>query len=133
MLWLAALFTAAALAFAFTPVVFITSTYDMDYMLAMAFVLAQAWPQLKSKKKAALWALLGVALVFRILIYPFSNLAPNSNLWAYYWNLFLERKSATAPLRYAMALLFVLATAYWQAHRVGYRPWKSIPIFKNSV
>jgi len=55
----------ASFAFAFTPVVFISSTYTIDYMLAMAFVMAGFCFLLKNNFWLA-GCLLGIAIGFRI-------------------------------------------------------------------
>ena len=51
---------------------------------AMAFALALVWRDLPAWAHAGLWILLGVALAFRILVFPFSSLAPEVNLWTYH-------------------------------------------------
>jgi len=73
----------AAFAFAFTPVVFIASTYTIDYMLAVAFVMGSFYFVVKNNFVLA-GIFLGIAIGFRftsgamlipfcILLFPISN------------------------------------------------------------
>jgi hypothetical protein len=84
---------------------------------ALALALAWSWNELPSWAKAASWAGLAVSLLFRILIFPFSNLAPLENLWSYHWNELLHARSGTPFLRLAIALLLSIAAALWAAKR----------------
>lgn len=55
----------ASFAFAFTPIVFISSTYTIDYIMAMAFVMGSFYFLLKNNFWLA-GCLLGIAIGFRI-------------------------------------------------------------------
>jgi hypothetical protein len=84
---------------------------------AMAFALALVWRDLPAWAHAGLWLLLGVALAFRILVFPFSNLAPEVNLWTYHLSKFTEEHSAISFVRLGMAIVFTGMTLLWLRHR----------------
>jgi hypothetical protein len=71
----------ASFAFAFTPVVFISSTYTIDYMLAMAFVMGSFYCITSPLAGARTWLsciFLGIAIGFRLtsaaMLIPFAIL-----------------------------------------------------------
>lgn len=81
---------------------------------AMALAVALGWERYAAWARAALWAGLGLALVFRLMIFPFSNLAPDSNLWAWHWELMVSPDHrGTTILRYGLALLSVMICVAW--------------------
>jgi hypothetical protein len=80
---------------------------------AFALALAWSWGEFPPWIRGAAWAGLAVALLFRILVYPFSNLAPLENLWAFHWQEYARAGSGTPFLRLGIALLLSAAAAYW--------------------
>ncbi|MGZ3654095.1 MAG: hypothetical protein ACXVB9_04920 [Bdellovibrionota bacterium] len=83
---------------------------------AMALALALCWVNFTRQERRLLWCALGVALAFRVLVYPFSNLAPEEPLWAYHLK-HIPDHLGTNVLRFAMAFAFIGATLYWQRRR----------------
>ncbi|MGE3261543.1 MAG: hypothetical protein AB7K68_07175 [Bacteriovoracia bacterium] len=84
---------------------------------AFALMIAWRWNELPEWARSVLWVTLGIALVFRILIYPFSNLAPMENLWLYHAGKFFEAHAGTAFLRLGIALTLSAATLLWVKSR----------------
>jgi hypothetical protein len=80
---------------------------------AIALGIAWRWAELPKWSHFLLWTTLAVALVFRIWIYPFSNLAPMENLWAYHLHEFRHTKPGTTFLRLGIAVLLSAAAFYW--------------------
>jgi hypothetical protein len=87
---------------------------------AMAFVLALVWRHLGGRAHAGMWILLGVALAFRLLVFPFSNVAPEVNLWTYHLSKFAGEHSAIAIARLAMAIVFSGMALFWLRRRSTY-------------
>lgn len=79
---------------------------------ACALALAWRWNELPSWARTLAWAALGVSLVFRLLIYPFSNLAPMENLWVYHATHFFDAHRGTNFLRLGIALTLSLAALF---------------------
>jgi hypothetical protein len=98
---------------------------------ALALAVALAWDRFPSWGRSLLWAGLAVALVFRVFVYPFPNMAPDTNLWAYHYGLMLGDHLGTILLRFALALLCIGSAVYWhyrwQKRRLG------VPISENPV
>jgi hypothetical protein len=97
---------------------------------AVALAIAMHWRAIPGGLKVFLWGGLFFSLAFRLLVFPFSNLAPLDNLWAFYLDLCLGEHRGTTALRFAMAALFISAALYWQARRGA---WKFVPISGDSV
>lgn len=97
---------------------------------AIALAIGLAWRGFPSWMKAVLWIGLGVSLAFRLLVFPFPNMAPDTNLWTYHWELALSPDHrGTIILRYALALLAITAVELWRRARARNR----ISISANSV
>ena len=86
---------------------------------AMALAVALSWRNFPQWARSGLWVFLGVALVFRILIFPFPNLAPEVNLWTYHLGKFTEEHSAISWIRLAIALVFGGAALLWSRSRAA--------------
>ncbi|HEY8278671.1 MAG TPA: hypothetical protein VIH99_03555 [Bdellovibrionota bacterium] len=86
---------------------------------AAALALAQNWDALPLWLRHALWPALLVALAFRLLVFPFSNLAPMTNLWIHYLQEFRGEHVGTSILRISMAAVFVLIALRWHKRRNG--------------
>lgn len=84
---------------------------------AFALLAGWCWNEIPSPGRKVLWVSLGAALVFRILIYPFSNLAPMENLWSYHLRQFSEGHAGTAFLRLGIAILLSVAAFLWAKKR----------------
>lgn len=80
---------------------------------AFALALAWNWARLPQLSKYFLWVGLAVALAFRAWTYPFSNLAPMENLWAYHAGKWLTDHPGTNFLRLGMVLVFSAAAFAW--------------------
>lgn len=80
-----------------------------------AFALAAAWlwPQLPPASRYALALGLAVALTFRLFIFPFTNLAPDTNLWAWYWEGYANPKNATPFVRIGLGLILSGSLVWW--------------------
>lgn len=94
---------------------------------AIALALTLAWNDRAPPLHWFLGLGLAVALAFRILVYPFSTLAPDVNLWAYHFDLIQQNPRGTIMLRYAIALATSVGAIFWFYRRSG------ISIFKKSV
>ncbi len=96
--------------------------------LAMAFALAASWGSTPRWLRTLMWAGLAVALGFRFISYPFSNLAPVTPLWPYFTdNLLNPEHRGTKVLRLALAVLSSSAAAFWVYRR------RRIPFLRNPV
>ena len=89
---------------------------------ATALAIASSWNLLAPWLRGALWAALSVALAFRALIFPFSNLVPSENLWAYHWRLASGGEhTGTTALRFALLIFLSGLAAWWLKQRGGLR------------
>lgn len=85
---------------------------------ALALALALGYDRVPPWAHRALWAALAVALAFRVLIYPFSNLAPEENIWAYHFRLAVGGEHrGTVVLRYFLALFAIGLAEAWRRKR----------------
>lgn len=84
---------------------------------ALAFSLALAWTRIPRWLLPALWGALAVALVFRIFIYPFPNVAPNESIWPYHFALMKGAHRGTTILRLCLAIIATTLALYWQKKR----------------
>jgi len=82
-----------------------------------ALAVAFGWERFPRGIRFSLWALLAVSLLFRVLVFPFSSLAPTQNLWLYHLGLAMGEHRGTTTLRFALAFLFIGATGYWLYRR----------------
>jgi hypothetical protein len=95
---------------------------------AMAFAIALSWNRFSSNAHAAIWLGLAVSLVFRILVFPFSNLAPEENIWLYHWHLLTSPEHrGTTFLRLVLALAAIGLSLFWQKRRQGF-PFSENPV-----
>ncbi len=95
---------------------------------AMALAITLAWEFFPGWARSILWVGLLVSLVFRILVYPFPNLAPDEDIWAYHFRLMLaDDHRGTVILRFAVALAFTGIAVYWWKRR------KPVPISSDPV
>lgn len=93
---------------------------------AMALAIALCWRQFPAAARKVLWAALLVSLVFRVLVFPFSNLAPLEPLWAYHLGKITEHPGTTL-LRFGIALFLIVAALLWQRRRSGF-PFSADPV-----
>jgi hypothetical protein len=92
----------------------------------MALAIALCWRQIPNPAQAILWATLIASLAFRVLVFPFSNMAPLEPLWPYHLGKISEHPGTTA-LRGGIALALIAAALLWQRRQRGF------PFFRESV
>ena len=63
------------------------------------------------------WLALVVALAFRVLMFPHSDLAPASPLWTYYYDQYSNGHLGTSLLRLFLLLLATAGTVFWVRKR----------------
>ena len=81
---------------------------------AAAFLAALLMKILPTWGKIFLWTGLLIALVFRLITFPFSALGPHKNLWLFYWDILANAPWNSPPLC-QVALLFgsLLLASFW--------------------
>jgi hypothetical protein len=84
---------------------------------AIALAIAYRWKEIPEWAKSSLWFTLAVALVFRVWIYPFSNLAPMENLWSFHGHEYLAAHRGTNFLRVGIALGLSAYAYFWARAR----------------
>lgn len=98
---------------------------------AFALLAALGWARLHPLAKVLLWTSLGVALLFRWLVLPFSNLAPSEPIWAYHLRLLSQATSSTPYVRLAISGLAILVTLAFVLRAAG--GWKAVGLSRKAV
>ncbi len=95
---------------------------------AMALAISLAWARLPKWAHGLAWGGLLVSLGLRLLVFPFSNLAPEVNIWRYHWNLLVSPEHrGTTVLRASLAIAAVILTLFWQKKRRTF-PFSGNPV-----
>lgn len=84
---------------------------------AYAFFAALVYEKLPHAARKLLWCTLGISLIYRLLIFPHSNIAPIEPIWKYYFTLYLNTPNESAIAMLLLILSLSCLTFLWVRKR----------------